>query len=296
MWKRRAVRVAAWLGGVLLALILIVAAKRWISSEPTTAGIVATLIAGVSSAAMGLGQVSNRGKAVLFAATLAGYVVIFIALTTLERQNKNVEAQRQVAEAQSQESLRAIQKSTEEAGRIQARNTELQERLLAMSREIANLGQVGIRTTTGGDSFAYIHTMVFSDTVYLSVDHIGKYPLYEVKVILYDQAWPEGSPPHAKFSTLREFPVIAPRASYPLHGDAWGVAPGGPVLVNQDQAYFVAQFSARNGGWGQQVRLRKVGEQWQVATQVRKRTGRVNKVLLELADPGFPRTRGKIMW
>jgi hypothetical protein len=296
MGKWRAARVAVWSGGVLLALVLFLSAKSWISTEPTIVGIVATLIAGACSTAMSLGKVSDRQKAVLFAATVAGYGAIAAALISLDRQNRKVEAQRQVAEAQSHASLTAIQRSTEETVRIQARNTELQERLLAMSREIASFAQAGIRTTTGGDSFAYIHTWVPSNTAVLSVAHSGRYPLYDVKIRVYDQTWPEGSAPHATFATLKEFPVIAPHGYFLLHGDSWDAASGGPDLSHQDEAYFVAGFTARNGGWMQQVKLRKVGEQWKVATLVSRRVGRVDKVLLELADPGFPRPGGKILW
>jgi hypothetical protein len=244
---------------------------------------------------MGLGKISDRSKMALFLATVVAYVIIGATVFSLDRQNREAEERRKLAEVQSQASLAAIQKATNGTARLQVRNTELQERLLAMSREIASLAQAGIRTTTGGDSFAYIHTWVASNTAILSVAHRGRYPLYEVKVRIYDQTWPEGSPPHATFAALKEFPVIPPHAFLLLHGDASGVASGGPDLSHQDEAYFVVSFTARNGGWMQQVKLRRVGEQWQVATQVTRRVGRIHTILLEWADAGFPRT-DKIRW
>jgi len=105
---------------------------------------------------------------------------------------ETAEAQRQAAEANAKlaSSIENLNKGAQEISRVQALNTELQQKLLESSgqiyeqgKTISGLSRQAIETTTGGKSFCYMSLTEDPDyrarpPVFL---HIGKNSLYEVQ-------------------------------------------------------------------------------------------------------------------
>lgn len=137
-------------------------------------------------------------------------------------------------------------------------------------------------TVTGGDSFAYLgaNAEPASNLVNLVLIHVGQYPLYEVHARIVDVDVPvvRSNRPAEVQSIRLEFGTLVPR-------HAAAVPP--LELGNGEGRNWNVFFTARNGGWNQELRLRKVDGAWRIATRV-TRGENYDQVLLQ-ADPAFPR-------
>ena len=201
-------------------------------------------------------------------------------------------------------------KATNEISRVQALNTELQKRLLTQSDTIASLSNKGINTTLGGDSFCY---MAFEGASLIEgkpiprVFQVGKYPLYDVTADITDMEKFRGE-------FARRGVVMGPGKGIPFKAGraAMVTIPVGNLAVgsqeflldhviyfsNEQSQDFRVSFSARNGFWSQDIKLRRVEGDWRkwlMAFRV-TRGNKPKKVLLTHVDEGFPIPVGKIDW
>ncbi|MBH0193766.1 MAG: hypothetical protein HP492_18745 [Nitrospira sp.] len=143
------------------------------------------------------------------------------------------------------------------------------------------------KAVTGGDNFPYVMINMGKDSGGLLVHNPGDTPLYDVSFRMWDPADYEApNKPSRSFeeflakSIIREVGNLTPSgASYQ------GTIP----LPNSDSKDFKVTIRARNGGFTEWIKLRKVNGVWTRA--VRVHPGEVNpgeSILYEFADPGFP--------
>ena len=167
------------------------------------------------------------------------------------------------------------------------------------SQQTAQLNQELVDSIIGGDSFCYL-TVGNIDSVknigLFVLLHKGKHPLYDVDVTIndldkFDQI--KGKPSLATLdqrATNFSIGTLIPssNALYPLiyrrkHILDW------IALGDDDTRSFNVQVYARNGFFGQALRLKKIDGEWVSATKV---TRGWDKVIYEEIDDKFPRTAG----
>jgi len=148
-----------------------------------------------------------------------------------------------------------------------------------------------INYITGGDSFCYLCGSAESEVELLSpllLTHVGKYPLYDVKLRMVDI----------------DVPVVQPKA-YLMEAREWRRAFGdlipshGKALKEEinlgkgQSRRFNLFFSARNGSFHQLLRFKKIEGVWRHALQV----WRANQLVFEEISDKYPRDKeGKVNW
>jgi hypothetical protein len=205
------------------------------------------------------------------------------------------------AAAEYKRTLATIASSTTETTRMQHLNTQLQERLLAQSSVITDLGRRGINTATGGDSFCY---MVFTSSIpgeLLPVFlHRGRYPLYDVTARIIDHRLLSTRPPLTGRESVRNLMAgseVVLRVGNMTTGSAWF----GPSLAppfDEDDEKFSINFDARNGFWHEELRYHGPKGHRSSAIRVWRglSTGK-ESVVFEMVDREFPRTEsGDVKW
>jgi hypothetical protein len=143
------------------------------------------------------------------------------------------------------------------------------------------------KAVTGGDNFPYVMIDMGEDSGGLLVINPGDIPLYDVSFRMWD---PADYASAAKLSSApeefvaksiyREVGNLTPRGARYL---------GTITLPNSDAKDFKVTIRARNGGFTEWIKLRKVNGVWTRA--VRVHPGDVNpgeSILYEFSDPGFP--------
>lgn len=188
-------------------------------------------------------------------------------------------------------SLENLDKATTENSRLQRLNTELQQRIIASNETIADLAQKNIDSVIGGDSFCY---MTFASFTSLGGDpiwvHVGQYPLYEVEARVVDlEDFKEVSTFEDLFASQRTIKIgrVIPHSARKT----------GPVIPfsNQEQQDFNIFFSARNGFWIQNLKLRRVDGNW--VSAIRVMGNGQSAAIFEKVNPNFPRTpAGTVEW
>jgi hypothetical protein len=189
-----------------------------------------------------------------------------------------------------------IERAGRETARIQALNTQLQERLLAQGATITTLSRTAINVATGGDSYCYLELLrnTIDDTGGMPiVIHMGKYPLRDVEAEVVDvPVWLE----RVKDNTIQSA----------LHAEATlNVGNIGPTTSKLmytakvpfravPEQIFLIRFSSQNGFWNERLRAQKVDGLWVFALRVERVDGK--HVLYEKVDPKYPRTNGRINW
>jgi len=63
-----------------------------------------------------------------------------------------------------------------------------------------------------------------------------------------------------------------------------------------DSQVFMVRFSAQNGFWTQQLRLRRLDGKWLQALRILKPGEKSERVVYEKVDSGFPLKHGKVEW
>jgi hypothetical protein len=186
--------------------------------------------------------------------------------------------------------LANIANSTRETTRMQILNTELQERLLSQGKTIADLGTQGINTATGGDSFCYMAFNGDSDVPVFV--HQGKYPLYGVVARIVDP-----NDPQQVVNPLLQI-IIGPQDI--SAGLAWIDWQQHIPFRNQSKQDFNVFFSAKNGVWTEQFRLRRINGKSERAILVEGRPGMnipfARHKLFEQISPGFPQSELDATW
>lgn len=159
---------------------------------------------------------------------------------------------------------------------------------IAASNESASL-------ITGGDGFCYlVNEGVPSPPFPAFVIHQGEYPLYDVQMRIVDLLEPFRPMPLPGRSKPVDqglnFPLgnFSPNASVQLSK----VLP-----VNDDKASFNVFFSARNGFWIEDLRLRLVNGDWKKAIQVFRNDDPAQKPIFREVDKGYPtEPDGNVKW
>jgi len=196
------------------------------------------------------------------------------------------------------QSSREIERSGRETARIQVLNTELQQRLLHQSDTIAGLSHEAIKTTTGGDSFCYvgIGPYINPDGGMPTVVQVGLYPLYDVVADVVDvEAWTKRVKASNTIDSAMQTEAtlnignMARQSAKVMYKDRIPFKQG-------DSQVFMIRFSAQNGFWTEQLRLRRVNGKWLEALRILKPGAKAEKVVYEMIDPDFPREHGKVMW
>jgi hypothetical protein len=156
-----------------------------------------------------------------------------------------------------------------------------------------------IYTITGGKSFCYL---MFADNGTLpTFVHSGDYPLADVSARIVDmQKWNQmvANNPHPSMQEFLSSDINIQLGNLPVHT----ALPRAPIqLAGQTQSSFNIFYSARNGFWTQELRLRLIDGKWLTATRVtRMEIGTKDKTPKKLfgrIDKGFPRnSNGEVDW
>lgn len=160
------------------------------------------------------------------------------------------------------------------------------------SREIKKLNNLILSSITGGDSYCYIETRFdMSGFVNFSLKHVGKFPLYDVDVIIHDiskrselmkaMQIPRTST-RQELNQLQKHRDLIGESIRVLQEDVilssnWRSFPPGSMtmpflrvrlpLDKQEQQYLVKIY-ARNGAITQPIKFLKVAGDWHMSTRV----------------------------
>ena len=201
-------------------------------------------------------------------------------------------------------SIEALREGNQEISRVQSLNTQLQQRLIEASTSIKNLAaqNVGlarqsIQTVTGGDSYCYLDVVSPSRAGGLLVAfHRGKYPLYAVNARLVDLAQMKKFLESGQKLTLDN--VFTNDVNLSI-GDL-AVSTAKPlqqiIFPSSDRQSFNIFFSAHNGLWTEELRLRFVDGSWTRAVRVSRLEGSREASIWKRVDPKYPRPNGKVDW
>jgi hypothetical protein len=168
------------------------------------------------------------------------------------------------------------------------------------SNQIVGSVQESINTITGGNSFCYLAFTASKESEtsvtigrYLAVQQ-GKYPLYGVHARVVDLT----KAPH----TSADFNAATITLNIgDLAKDTSESLPSIVPFVNGPNESFNIFFSAHNGLWTENLRMRDVSGAWRSAIRVfRDRIGKQGKYesynVFELVDPEYPLINGKVDW
>lgn len=189
--------------------------------------------------------------------------------------------------------------SSEEIATLQAFNNELQSKILDLAKTNAQLARESISTVTGGDSFCYMDfNYQFGRPIPVFL-HSGKYPLYDVGVRITDLN------KFRKMVELKQPLTLSSDINLSLGelqvGKSW-FSPAVFIPFSDETAQdFNIFFSARNGAWTEELRLRKVGNDWCQALRVSfmplGATKSSDKPVFEKIAKEFPRNEdGSVDW
>jgi hypothetical protein len=168
--------------------------------------------------------------------------------------------------------------------------TKSSKQLQEKSEEIARLNRETANTVTGGDSFCYLMP-IGNAPDRVSVIHSGKYPLYDVSVQLVDLDDPAFSKP--TFSSIGANTItignIPPNSIQVL---------GSVIKLTGDRKRLNIFFSARNGFYTQQLRMRLVNGEWKSATRVTRNLADGKRETLHTqVQPEYPKENdGSVDW
>jgi hypothetical protein len=231
----------------------------------------------------------------------AGYIVAFVALgcwawVVVVQQSK--QATRQETELRDQ--IKRLETASSEVTRLQGLNNQLQQQLLDLGKTNAALGRKSIMTVTGGDSYCWMDFLFqFGRPVPVFV-HSGAYPLYDLVVRVADLN-------KERLKDLRHEPVSVADDVYVdigalQVGRSWYNT--GTVIPFSDERSqdFNVFFSARNGGWIELLRLRKVKDNWLSAVRIEPEPMAgvpevLRKPIFERVPKDFPKNeKGQVDW
>ncbi len=149
-----------------------------------------------------------------------------------------------------------------------------------------------IRTSTGGDSFCYVSFGNLTDAGALRVATPGgsfRYPLHNVTVHFVDQDDPTAGPLSGEQYQIGD--ISDPHVAESLP----------PIsLMKRKRWNFLIEFTALNGMWYEQAKLRKVDAMWEVAVKVTKWVPVGDKkpmqvrTIFESVSKNYPRTNGEV--
>jgi len=188
-----------------------------------------------------------------------------------------------------------VKRDEGEIKRIAGLNTELQNKLLGQSgqlldssKRISDLSKQAIETTTGGESFCYMYMEMYTNPgPFPTFIHEGNEPLYNVHVRISD-LHKEHAPTLAQFFKNEIIFTVGDLAPTSTKMEIDQIIP----LSDSPHQDFNVFFDARNGYWDENLRMRKVGNNWleaiRVTREVRHKHGKPTmKVLYEQTPKDF---------
>lgn len=147
---------------------------------------------------------------------------------------------------------------------------------------------------TGGDSICYLCGPETTSDIWspLLLIHVGKHPMYDVKVRMVDIDIPID-----RTAGSISLDDLAKREWSRSFGD---LVPGHSKVLSEALDLSAAEshrfnlfFSARNGSFHQLLRCKKIGGTWMTAVQV----WRNNNIVFEHVSDGYPRnSQGAVEW
>lgn len=240
---------------------------------------------------------SNNHKYRMAFYVLGALSVILIILTGYRTYSAQIVAKNESKRLDN--TIETIKNMSEESIRIGTLNKQLEEQLLDESKAITSLSKQSIKNTTGGDSFCYIFIKPTEDGKgwFPNFIHSGKYPLYGVNARIVDlEKFNEIIKKHQQI-TFQDLDDNSFHIGDMIAGTSlpmWNILI--PWSDAQSHAYNIF-FSARNGMWHQEVRLRKINGQWVRATLVKKQIGKKTQIIFSMIDKSFPRnSKGEVDW
>ncbi len=198
--------------------------------------------------------------------------------------------ERRWADEKLHEKIDRLDERAAEAARLQAFSQELQERVLVLTRENAELAKANSGAISGGDSFCwmnFVHQWGYPCPAFVVE---GKFPLFGVSVRIFDVT--------AQQLGIRRQDVAIDLGDL-FAGRAWMNATARLPFTGESAQDFNLFFSARNGMWNQKLLTREVGGDWIMATRVWRCAGSdaSESLVFERVDPGFPlNAAGEVEW
>jgi len=240
-----------------------------------------------------LSSTNHKYKIVFY--VLGGISVILVIFAGYRTYQAQIAAK--IESKRLDDSIGIVKSMSEETVRIGTLNSQLEKQLLQQSKAITNLSKQAISTTTGGDSFCYLHVEPRGNVWEPTFIHFGKYPIYGVGARIIDlDKFRENKKKNQDF-TFQDLSGTSIKVGDMTVGTAlpmWNIRI--PWSDTTEHAFNVF-FSGRNGLWDEFVRLKKIDGKWVQAIQVQKRTENKTEILFSKIDKLFPRNaKGQVEW
>ena len=182
-----------------------------------------------------------------------------------------------------------IRKQQKVEGGLSSIEASVKQTLVDLEAKTADL----VGYITGGDSACYLsgHPEPSGRIGYFNLVHVGRHPLYDVRARIVDlEAF-------AQIEDSFTFETMAKTETHRHFGD---LIPGHASMLPEalelgpvEKRSFNIFYTARNGGFVQMLRFRKVENSWLVATKVMRGDILVHEHVLA----SFPRTpTGEVEW
>ena len=145
-----------------------------------------------------------------------------------------------------------------------------------------NTEHLWVGYTTGGDSFPYLSVQISEGKASMTALHEGEFPLYDVNARIVDLNKMDKEDITTILGTN-----ISIGSMIPSHASLVPVQLPIEDREVEEQSFNIF-MTARNGGFTQLIRLKKINNKWLSATKVLKNN---DQVLLEKVDNDFPRNK-----
>jgi hypothetical protein len=163
---------------------------------------------------------------------------------------------------------------------------KIQEKTAKMLDELETKTSDLVSHLTGGDSFCYLmigNLFKSSNVGIFTVVHCGNHVIYDVKARICDLNVPVTAQMSGNSEIHRTFGNLTP--GHAISQGSWNLGDG----ENKNYNIF---WNARNGGFVQLLRFRKINDQWYFATKVQR-----DKVIFEKIQEEYPRNQqGTVDW
>jgi hypothetical protein len=246
------------------------------------------------------GHQENRRQRVysilLLTFLILGAFCSFWLTHTSDEQSKKIEQLNRQIVQQNKDLNRELLITKGELARTKAELYKRTDDLLTKSGKIEQLNDFILSSITGGDSYCYVRSSLdMSGFVNFSLEHIGKFPLHNVGVVIHDLAKRselakvvglpvQGSLTRVQLDELQKERDLIGESLSLLEKDVifrhnWPSFPPGSIIipffrtklpVNNEEQQYLVKISASNGTTTQPIRLRKIKGEWKTSTRVQK--------------------------
>jgi hypothetical protein len=220
--------------------------------------------------------------------TILMFVLVLLEIHSIYSDQAEHDREQALARCQQLVSFQAIAKGIDQA--IQSSQQQFSA-TMARSDSILRSQNEALNTATGGDSFCYIDLLAGSPDggMPIAVQH-GKYPLYDVTAQIVNLA-------EFDRATSKPNALLDPRVTHLWHiGD---LAPGSalpesgvklPFAANGKVDFNIFFSSTRSGFWIENLKLRRVNNNWAVAMRVFRQRGKrkIINLMRPTIDKNFP--------